>query len=124
MRTATVTEPALLIRIAQTFDPKMSRAQFYEATRGVWRLGNRREAVRFALAVADGTVREVFEVREWHPAGSTPYQTRQRRQVAIKGRWEFTGVVAEERIRDKYIEASVAHYFALGNSNPILYVNA
>ena len=124
MRTVTVTEPSLLIRIAQLFDPKMSRAQLYEVTRGVWKVGTRRDGVQFALAVAEGVVREVFEVQRWHPAGSTPYTTRPRSQVAIEGRWEFTGVVANERIRDKYLDASVAHYFARGNSNPILYVNA
>ena len=122
-REVDVTEPAILIRIRQLFDPKMSREALYEATRGVWRAGERREGARYALAIADGIVREVYEIGRWHPAGSTPYATRPARSVRVEGRWEFTGRVAPEGVRDKYLDRSVANYFARGASNPILYVN-
>ncbi len=89
-----VTEPAVLIRISQLFDPRMSAEALYEATRGVWKMGPRREAARYAMAVAEGIVREVYEIGRWHPAGSTPYATRGAAQVEIEDRWEFTGGVA------------------------------
>ncbi len=45
------------------------------------------EATRYALAVHYGVVQEVYEVLEWHPAWTTPYETRTRRQgVSIEGR--------------------------------------
>ena len=124
MQQVTVTEPAVLIRIQKSYNPKMSHEALYEVTRGVWKVGSRREQVEIALAVFDGIVREVFRVDQWHPAGSTTYTTRPRKDVAIDGRWEFTGSVAPENIRSKYLDHSVAHYFSRGNSNPILYVNA
>ena len=124
MSEVTVAEPAILIRIAQLYEPGMSADQLYEATRGVWKIGKRRESVRFALAVAHGVVREVYEIGCWHPAASTNYTTRPIRSVTVKGRWEFTGKLAPPAIRAKYLGQSVAHYLAKGNANPILYINA
>jgi hypothetical protein len=118
-----VGEPALLIRIARLFDERMPPQALYEATRGVWRIGERRSSVRFALAVADGVVREVFAVNQWHPAGTTPYSTRSPKEVRLAGRWEFTGSLAPESLRSKYIGKSVAHYFPRGATNPIMYAN-
>ena len=77
MQQVTVTEPAVLIRIQKSYNPKMSHQALYEVTRGVWKVGSRREQVEIALAVFDGIVREVFRVAQWHPAGSTTYTTRQ-----------------------------------------------
>lgn len=119
-----VTEPALLIRIARLYNDRMSEQSLYEATRGVWKLGERREAVQYALAVAGGVVREVFTVGQWHPAGTTKYATRAPSAVQVGGRWEFTGIRAPAMLREKYVGRSVAHYFVRGATNPILYVNA
>lgn len=123
MSEVTISEPALLIRIPKLWTATMSRQALYEATRGVWKIGERREEARFALSIADGIVREVFAIVQWHPAGTTEYQTRPRKDIEVEGRWEFTGAVAPEDVRSKYIDKSVSHYFQRGNSNPILYVN-
>jgi len=72
MQSTSVDEPALLIRIAKLYDQRMTPEALYEATRGVWRVGDKRERVSYASAVAQGLVREVFAVMQWHPAGSTP----------------------------------------------------
>lgn len=119
----TVSEPALLIRINKMYKDGMSTQSLYEATRGVWVIGERRNAVLYAFAVAKGIVREVYEVNSWHPAGSTPYKTRPLQDVSYKGRWEFVGEVAPVAIREKYLDCSVADYFPKGAANPIMYVN-
>ena len=118
-----IEEPALLIRIPKLFRPGMSGHDLYEATRGVWKLGRRRESARLALAVESGIVREVYEIQAWHPAGSTSYASRRPEDTSIRGRWEFTGKVASAEIRDKYVGESVAHYFKRGAQAPIIYVN-
>lgn len=115
MQSVDVTEPALLIRIARRYNDRMSPEALYEVTRGVWRIGQKREVVQLALAVADGVVQEVFVVRQWHPAASTAYKTRPFEDVSVEGRWEFTGEVAQPAIRDKYVGQSVAHYFPRGH---------
>lgn len=52
----------MLIRIPQLYRPGMSREALYEATRGHWKVGPRRERAEFAMAVAGGIVREVYEI--------------------------------------------------------------
>ncbi len=120
-RRVKITHPALLIRINQYYYPDIPALELYEATRGIWKAGPRREGARYAFAVYDGVVREVYEIRKWHPAGSTRYQTR--KDVRSPGRWEFTGTVAPERIRQRYLNRDVRTYFSTQSQNPITYVN-
>lgn len=119
-----IDDPVLLIRINRLYRHRMSPAELYEVTRGVWKLGTRRENVRYAFAVFEGVVREVYEIHSWHPAGTHPYTSRNIEDVDLPGRWEFIGVVAPEGIRNKYLGHSVASYLPQGSQNPIAYVNA
>jgi hypothetical protein len=121
--TATVTEPAILIRIPRLFREGMSSEALYEATRSQWRLGPRRERAQLALAVVNGLVREVYRIEAWHPAGTIPQKVIVHTESPIPGRWEFVGTVAHEAERAKYIDHSVAAYFPRGMANPITYVN-
>ena len=101
----------------------MSALALYEATRGFWRMGERRAGAKFALAVFEGVVREAFEIDQWHPAGATPYATRDASKPGSGTRWEFTGRLAPDLIRAKYVDKSVANYLTPGSQNPIAYVN-
>lgn len=116
--------PALLIRINRLYRHSMTAEQLYEATRGVWKVGAARcKKARYALAVFDGVVREVYEIDSWHPAATTPYATRDAAQLDTKGRREFIGHVADATVRDAYVGRSVAKQFQQGLQNPIMYVN-
>lgn len=119
----TVTEPALLIRIPKLYRPDISPHELYEATRGVWRLGRDKERAEYALCIANGVVQEVYKIDTWYPAGETGYETRPLTDVAIPGRWEFSGTKATEAVCNKYVGRSIAHYFRKGNVNPVCYVN-
>ena len=113
----------MLIRISQLHRATMSAEDLYDATRGVWRVGQRRDGARYALAVAHGIVREIYEIHAWHPAGITPYFHREIDMARYRDRWEFVGRVAPEAVRAKYVGGSVAHYFPPGAANPVMYVN-
>ena len=117
-----IDEPAILIRIPQLWDPQMSEDELYDATRGHWKVGPRRERVELAFAVAGGVVREVFVINAWHPAGTTPSLTGIHSHAPVD-RWEFVGTLANEAMRSKYIGRSVMGYFTRGNRNPIRYAN-
>ena len=119
-----IVEPTILIRINQFYRQGMSDKALYEATRGVWKVGTRREKVRIAMAVFQGFVKEVYEINSWYPAGTTPYETRHPETYTIPGRWEFVGRVADPKIRRRYVDKSIEHYFLKGAQNPIMYVNA
>ena len=97
-------QPMVLINIGSSYRPDMDAAALYEVTRGVWRIGaDKRRKVRYALAVADGEVREAYRVDAWHEAGSTPYATRRADALGQAGRWEFTGEVAPHSAREALV---------------------
>lgn len=127
---ATIDEPSLLIIINKEYrkiksgieirPDRMSAAelaaqtrefarQLYEGTRSSWVLGARRNKAKFAFAVCDGLVREIYRIHSWQP---------------YNGRWEFTGEVASDWERyDELIGGDVSEYLgAKGSQNPIRYV--
>jgi uncharacterized protein len=116
-------DPVLLIRINQLYRHGMPAHDLYEATRGVWRLGSRCKGAKYALAVFEGVVREVYAVDEWHEAGSTDHTTRDTNELRIPGRQEFIGSVAPDSVRNRYVGRSVAAYFKRGQQSPVVYVN-
>ncbi len=117
-----IIEPAVLIRINQLYRYGMSPVELYDTTRGMWVMGPKREQVRYAFAVYEGVVKEVYEVKAWFSAGST-FMTRDPSHALDKHRWEFVGTIAEPTIRDKYINKTVRAYFSKNSQNPIRYVN-
>lgn len=118
-----VTVPALLIRINRLYRHNMTAEELYEATRGVWKVGPRCVNARYAFAVFEGVVREVYGIDSWHDAATTPYTTRDASQLTTKGRREFLGRVAEATIRDAHVGRSVAEEFRRGLRSPVVYVN-
>jgi hypothetical protein len=118
-----ITEPTLLIRINRRYEPAMEGVALYEATRGVWRIGERRNRAKLAMAVFHGVVRAVYAIQAWHAAGSTPYVTRDRASVTRPGRWEFTGAPADCETRDRYVGKSVVKYLGKNVQNPVVYVH-
>jgi hypothetical protein len=117
-----ITEPVLLIRINRLYRPGMNSEALYEATRGVWTCGIRREKARYGLAVYQGVVREVYEIEAWHKAGTLEYRTRSREDVERPHRWEFSGKVSEQ-LSAKYKGGSVERLFSKGAQSPYTYVN-
>ena len=119
---ANIIDPVIVVRIPRAFRPAMSDVALYEATRGVWKVGPRRENVRYALAVYQGMVLEVYEILHWDRAWTGTYQTRTFEDMTVPGRWEFVGRVADAVVRDRYRGKSVRQYFSRGAQNPISYV--
>ena len=109
---------AILFTINRLYRSGMTPLELYETTRGVWKLGKRREKAEYAVCITYGIVREVYRIIKWYPAGTLDYQTRDSSEVKRDGRWEFSGEVASE-IRDEYVGFSVGK----GGQNPIRYKN-
>lgn len=109
---------ALLITVNQRYRSGMSSQSLYEATRGIWKVGERRKGVDYAIAVYQGVVREVYRVEKWYLAGTLEYTTRDSSGFLGSGRWEFSGAVADD-IR----EECVGHTIGEGGQNPIRYAN-
>ena len=118
-RPITIREPSLLIRINRLYSPGIEGEHLYEITRGVWKIGEKRNQLIYALAVYRGVVREVYKIESWHTAGSTRYRHRKSRDVTIRDRWEFVGGLAPSSVRNRYTGGSVAHLLSDGARNPI-----
>lgn len=115
----TVRHKAILITINKLYRSNMSEVELYEATRGIWVVGLRREKADYGMAVYQGIVKEVYRIKKWHPANTLLYRTRDTEEFKGSGRrWEFEGYAAFD-IRDEYIGNSVG----LGGQNPIRYMN-
>ena len=116
-----IDDPVLLIRIPRLHEPGMAGVELYDCTRGIWKVGVRREGAAFAFAVIGGVVLEVYAIDHWQPAGTSHYLNRT--DVAVPGRWEFIGNVAPEAVRAKYVGRSVKSYLPLRFQSPVRYVN-
>jgi uncharacterized protein len=114
-------DDCILIRINQRYKVGMPALELYEATRGVWRVGENRHTVNYAIAVYQGVVQEVYRIQGWFQAGSTFYSTRQSDTVTNEERWEFVGNIAEDTIRKRYIYKSLGERLPDGAQNPIAY---
>ena len=118
-----IVDTVLLIRVNKLYRHNMTPLELQEATRGIWRVGPRRTGAKYALAIFEGVIREVYEIQEWHPARTLPYSTRDLSQRDTTSRWEFDGRVAADDVRGKYRGRSVQQYLKRGNQSPTIYVN-
>ena len=66
---------------------------------------------------------EVYEITGWQRGGTTFNSRLGGRPPSRADRWEFVGILADETLRKRYVNRSVAKYFKRGMANPIAYVN-
>ena len=117
-----IMEPALIIRINLENSDNITAQELYNATRSAWRVNiARANNVEYVLSVHQGIVKEVYQVSGWYDAGATFVPKRE--DIIGSGRYEFVGTVAEDTIRDKYLNKSVKHLFKKGNAQPVMYFN-
>jgi len=110
---AGIREPSILVIINRLYRRAMTADQLYEATRGNWVLGPRRNRAKYVFAVSNAIVRQVFEIERWYAVEA--------KEHVITSRWRFDGHIAEEM--QHYVGSSVAQYLTKGAQNPIKYVN-
>lgn len=117
-----ITEPAITININKTYPLVKNEGELYDYTRGIWRVDRARaEKAEIALAVYNGEIIEVFEIRSWHPACSTEYKSnRDFLGTDPEGRSEFIGRVASGFVRHKYVGKRVE---GRSYGSPIRYFN-
>jgi len=111
---AKIVHKSVGIIVNKTFNLEMSEEQKYDVTRGRWnvvRAGKGKVLqAEYAFAVDQGVIREVYKIAQWLPAGSTAYFTRDLNdpeKATAEGRMEFVGVIAEDSVRNRYINKSV-----------------
>ncbi len=117
-----ITENVIVIKINRSYKETMSETALYDVTRGYWKLNLKRaKQAEYAFSVYKGEIKEVYKIDEWLPAGSIPRPTLSDAEVPAD-RYEFTGKVAENAIRNKYVGKSIAHLHRKGDANPTKYL--
>ena len=125
-----IAEPVVAININQQYPHAKSAEDLYNSTRGIWRINRERAArAKYAFAVYQGEIKEVYEIERWIPAsaqtreywdGRESSQGKEYPPEVHEGRSEFIGRLAPEHIRQKYKgrRMPVRH-----SQNPIRYFN-
>jgi hypothetical protein len=111
---AHILEQVILITINKLYRRGMNAEDLYDVTRGNWVIGSRREKAKYAFAVYNGIIREVYEIEKWHLAAKKEGQK-------AKQRWYFDGKIALN-LRH-FVGGSTVKYAVVGAQNPIRYVN-
>jgi serine/threonine protein kinase len=128
--TVTIDEPVIAININKQFPYVRSDEDLYNFTRSMWRVDiEHANRAKYAFAVYQGIIREVFEIDRWIPVSPATKKYWEEREEAQgreyppevhQGRSEFIGKLAPEHIRKKYVgkRMPVKH-----SQNPIRYIN-
>lgn len=108
-RVIQIVEPTIIISVNRLYKRFMKPIDLYNITRSAWKVSkHRRDQTQYAIAAFQGLVREVYKISSWNIN-------------SYGDRWEFVGEIAEQEIRDKYINQSLFNYIKKGARNPIKY---
>ena len=115
-----IRENIVIIKINKSFREGMSENELYDATRGCWKRKIASvEKADYALAVAYGIVKQVYQIDEWLPAQNEVRETIPYNEKVDAGRIIFKGRVADEEIRKRYLDHSVVDFFKRGDAGPV-----
>ena len=110
----------VIININGSYKHASGEERIYNATKQTWRMSDPRDGkIKFVLSEYRGLIVEVFEVDNWYQ-NERPYKSGRNKGKKYLG-YGFNGKIANEDIRKKYINKSIAHKKKRGASNPITY---
>ncbi|MDB4089531.1 hypothetical protein N9544_07925 [Flavobacteriales bacterium] len=110
----------VIININGSYKHASGEERIYKATKQTWRMSDPRNgSIKFVLSEYKGLIVEVFEVDHWYQ-NERPYKSGRNKGKKYLG-YGFNGNIAEESIRLKYRNKSIAHKKERGASNPITY---
>ena len=115
-----IKENIVIIKINKSYREGMSETELYDVTRGCWKRKIASvEKADYALAVVYGIVKEVYQIDKWFPAENEVRETIPYNEAVDAGRIIFKGRTANEEIRKKYLDHSVAGLFKRGEVAPV-----
>ena len=105
-----------IININKTYKQGSGFEGLYKATKEAWPIDKRRiPVIKYVLSEYRGLIVEAFSVNSWYEVPAFNQSGKPR------VRWGFKGEVANDKIRNKYINTSVAHLKKPGASFPVRY---
>lgn len=120
-----ITNDVVIIKINKSYHPGLTALELYDVTRGCWkRKIESVKSAKYALATFKGQVVEVYDIDHWCPACELNRKTIPFDAEVEKNRIGFFGVVANEKLREKYIGKSVKNFFKKGEVDPVKLIKA
>lgn len=114
----------IVININGQYNRAMEKQAIYKATKEAWKIGkNRLEDIKYVLSEYRGLIIEVFEVEKWYEVTRT-YGINCINAGKTYTAYGFDGKIAEDSVRDLYINKSIADRKVKGRSNPISYADS
>ena len=111
----------IIININSSYKRASGKNKLYQATKERWRMDKTRlEGIKYVLSEFKGLIVEVFEVKKWYSI-KRQYNPGTKKAGKTYVGYGFDGQVALNKVRNLYINKSVAHKKKKGASNPIIY---
>ncbi len=120
LKLSDITDNVLIIKINRSYREDMSALELYDVTRGCWK--RKIESVskaKYALSVSDSIVREVYRIDNWKPSKEVRRETIDNNPKTENNRITFSGEIAQDTIRLKYLNKNVKQLFKPGEADPL-----
>lgn len=114
-------EDCVIININKSYVRGNLNDGIYQATKQTWRMRDPRGSIlKYVLSEYKGLIVEVFEVEEWY-TNVRPFNRNSKKEGQNYLGFGFNGKVADDSIRDHYINKSIMDKKVRGNANVIRY---
>ena len=120
LRFEDITDNIVIIKVNKSYHENISPMELYDVTRGCWK--RKIESVKdaeYALSVHDSIVKEVYRIDNWKPSKEVIRETIPNNPEIENERITFTGEVAIEDVRKKYIGKNVKNLYKWGEADPV-----
>lgn len=98
----------IMFKLTQSYKYGMKPNEIYDITRSAWGVSiNKAKNYKYALAIYDNVVLEVYEIVEWFKGGRATFNSVFNNEYKEEDRYEFVGRIASKEIRDRYKNKSV-----------------
>jgi hypothetical protein len=112
----TIDNNCIIININGTYKRGAVADAIYTATKETWKMADwRPELYKYVISEYRGLIREVFEVQNWYT------KERPDKYGKLYNGYGFEGTVAEEAVRNKYVNKSIKGVKPRGYGYPVVY---
>lgn len=111
----------IIININKKYHRAIGEDAVYKSTKETWIIAESRlPNIHYVLSEYKGIIVEVFKVNEWYPR-ERGYLPTSKNYGKTRIGYGFNGVVADDEVRNKYINKSIAHTKKRGQANPVTF---
>ena len=116
-----IDENCVIININKTYKRGSGNDSIYNATKEIWDIKeHRRNRIEYVLSEYRGLIVEVFKVKEWY-GKERGYNLGAKKYGQTYIGYGFNGEVAEDLIRKKYINKSIAAHKKRGFASVVIF---